>query len=264
MYCKMGKFVDKIANGKTVFGTHTFWGGATTTEIYGEVGYDAVWIDTEHGAIDKAQLMNTIIGASASDMVTFVRVAWNDMVLAKPILEMGVDGVIFPMVLNAEEARKAVSACRYPPEGVRGFGPCRAIRYGNMDVQEYIHKYSKKIWVVVQIEHIKAVENLDEILKVEGLDAIIVGPCDLSGSMGLLAETKHPEVKRVMDEIAAKAKASGKPFGVSMGYDEEAVREWISRGANMIFCDTDASYIYNGSKATLERLNNAVAYYQGK
>ena len=255
MKWKIDRFEDKMKQRGIVFGTHTFWGGATTAEMYGEAGFDALWIDTEHGAMDKAQLMNTIIGAASSDMAVFVRVAWNDMVLAKPILEMGVEGIIFPMVLNAGEAEAAVAACQYPPEGIRGFGPSRAIRYGNVDVQDYIHKYSKKIWPLVQIEHIEAVRNLSEILKVKGLRGIIIGPCDLSGSMGLLAQTKHPEVKKVMDEIAEKARKAGIPFGVSMSYDEESVSDWIKRGARMIFCDNDAGYIFDGCRNTLANLN---------
>lgn len=254
MKCKIDRIEEKLRRGETIYGTHSAMGGAVTTEIYGTAGFDALWIDTEHGCIDKKDLLAAIMGAAGSDMVTFVRVPWNDMVQVKPILEMGCDGIIFPMITTAEEARYAVASCTYPPEGVRGFGPCRAIRYGKIDAQEYIHKYSRRIWKIVQIEHVKAVENLDEILKVEGIDLFIIGPCDLSGSMGLLAQTKHPDVKAMMDRIADKLKAAGKPFGVSMGYDEESVRDWVNRGARFLFADNDVSYIYNGACATLSNL----------
>lgn len=254
MKCRIERIEEKLRNGDIIYGTHSAMGGAVTTEIYGTVGFDALWIDTEHGCIDKKDLLAAIMGAAGSDMATFVRVPWNDMVLVKPILEMGCDGIIFPMVTTAKEARYAVASCTYPPEGVRGFGPCRCMQYGKIDAQDYIHKYSKKIWKIVQIEHIKAVENLDEILEVEGIDLFIVGPCDLSGSMGLLAQTKHPEVKAVMDTIAAKLKAAGKPFGVSMGYDEESVRDWVARGASFLFADNELSYVYCGAHTTLSNL----------
>ena len=254
MKCKIERIEEKLRNGETIYGTHSAMGGAVTTEIYGTVGFDALWIDMEHGCIDKKDLLTAIIGAAGSDMVTFVRVPWNDMVQVKPILEMGCDGIIFPMITTAEEARYAVASCAYPPEGVRGFGPCRCIQYGKIDAQDYIHNYSKKIWKIVQIEHIKAVENLDEILKVDGINMFIIGPCDLSGSIGLLAQTKHPDVKAVMDGIAAKLKAAGKPFGVSMGYDEEAIRDWVRRGASFLFADNDINYLYNGSANTLNNL----------
>ena len=254
MKCKIERIEEKLRKNETIYGTHSAMGGAVTTEIYGTVGFDALWIDTEHGCIDKKDLLAAIMGAAGSDMVTFVRVPWNDMVQVKPILEMGCDGIIFPMITTA------VASCTYPPEGVRGFGPCRCMQYGKIDAQEYIHQYSKKIWKIMQIEHVRAVENLDEILKVEGIDLFIIGPCDLSGSMGLLAQTKHPKVKAMMDTIAAKLRAAGKPFGVSMGYDEEAIQDWVARGASFLFADNDISYLYNGASATLsnlKRLSNA-------
>lgn len=241
----------------TAFGTHTHWGGAALAELYGIAGFDALWIDTEHGAVDKSQLLNTIVGAATSDMAVFVRIAWNDMVLAKPILDMGVEGIIFPMVLTADDAARAVAACRYPPEGMRGFGPCRAVGYGADDVADYIGNRSRSVWPVIQIEHIEAVRNLDAILKVPGIGACIVGPCDLSGSLGLLGQTNHPEVKKVMDEAAGKIRAAGIPFGVSMGYDEEAVQDWVRRGANLIFADSESGYIMRGCRHTLKRLRAA-------
>lgn len=149
--CKIERIEEKLRNGETIYGTHSAMGGAVTTEIYGTVGFDALWIDMEHGCIDKKDLLTAIIGAAGSDMVTFVRVPWNDMVQVKPILEMGCDGIIFPMITTAEEARYAVASCAYPPEGVRGFGPCRCIQYGKIDAQDYIHNYSKKIWKIVQM-----------------------------------------------------------------------------------------------------------------
>lgn len=254
MKLKIDRIEEKLRRGEVVFGTHSAMGGAVTSEIYGTVGFDALWIDTEHGCMNKKELLSAIMGTAGTDTVTFVRVPWNDAVQVKPILEMGCDGIVFPMITSAEEARQAIAACTYPPEGIRGFGPCRCIQYGKVDTQEYIHIYSKKVWKVVQIEHIKAVENLDEILRVEGIDLFIIGPCDLSGSMGLLAQTKHPEVKAVMDGIAAKLRAAGRPFGVSMGFDEEAVRDWVARGASFLFADNDISYLYQGAERTLTQL----------
>lgn len=257
MKSKIATLQEKMKAGKTAFGTHTHWGGAALAELYGIAGFDALWIDTEHGAVDKSQLLNTIVGAATSDMAVFVRVAWNDMVLAKPILDMGVEGIIFPMVLTADDAARAVAACRYPPDGVRGFGPCRAVRYGDADTIDYIDNRSREVWPVIQIEHIDAVRNLDAILKVPGIGMFIVGPCDLSASLGLLGHTHHPEVKKAMDEAAAAIRASGIPFGVSMGYDDMAAREWIARGANIIFADSESGYLMRGCRHTLKQLRAA-------
>lgn len=254
MSYKIERIEEKLRNGETIYGTNTNLGSPVTTEIYGTVGFDAVWIDMEHGCIDKKDLLAAIMGAAGTDMATFVRIPWNDMVLAKPVLEMGCDGIIFPMITTADEARYAVASCTYPPDGVRGFGPWRSLQYGKIDASEYVEKHSKKIWKIAQIEHVKAVENLDEILQVDGIDLFIIGPCDLSGSMGLLPQTKHPKVKAMMDDIAAKLKAAGKPFGVCMGYDEESMQDWVARGANFLFANSDISYLYNGAYQTLSDL----------
>ena len=251
---KIERIEQRLSEGKTIFGTHTVLGNGVISELYGTVGFDVLWVDTEHGCIDRKDVLATIMGAAGTDMATFVRIPWNDMVMAKPILEMGCDGIIFPMVCSAEEARQAVAACEYPPDGIRGFGPYRCIRYGKTDAGEYVNHISKKIWKIIQIEHMKAVENLDEILAVKGIDLFIVGACDLSASMGLLPQTAHPKVKEVLDYIAAKMKAAGKHFGISMGYDEEIVKDWIHRGADFIFVENEINYLYAGATAALGNL----------
>lgn len=259
MECLADKLKAKIAKGETIFGTHSGWGGSLVPELYGEVGFDVVWVDTEHGLMDPIQVQNALVGARAGGIPAFVRVPWHDAVMAKPLLDIGADGIIFPMIMNAEDARKAVAACRYPPEGERGFGPFRALRYGSVDTLEYVNTYSRKVWAILQIEHIEAVRNLDEIVKVPGIDAFIVGPCDLSGSMGVLGQVNRPEVKKAMDEVAAKAKAAGIPFGVSMIWNDEAAQDWARRGANLIFADNEGSYIVNGCRKTLSRMRQLAA-----
>lgn len=245
---------EKLARGETIFGCHTSWGGAMITEMYGTAGFDVAWVDTEHGTMDPKEVQNALIGARAAGIPAFVRVPWHNGVMAKPLLDIGADGIIFPMILTAQDAKEMVEACRYPPEGVRGYGPFRASRYGAIDAMDYINVHSRKVWVAPQIEHVEAVKNLDAILAVPGVDLLIVGPCDLSGSMGLLGQIHHPKVKAAMDEIAAKCKAAGMPFGVSMVWDEELASDWLRRGANFIFCDNEGSYIMRGCRKTLSRL----------
>ncbi|MDR1518580.1 MAG: 4-hydroxy-3-methylbut-2-en-1-yl diphosphate synthase [Planctomycetota bacterium] len=256
---KTDKLADKIARGETIYGTHTAWGGAMIAEMYGEAGFDVVWIDNEHGYMDPSQVLNALVGARARDMCAFVRVTWRDGNLAKPILDNGVDGIIFPMILTPDDARKAVAACRYPPAGERGFGPFRAMDYGAISAEDYIAVHSQKVWVILQIEHIEAVRNLDAILRVPGISAIVFGPCDLSGSMGLLGQVNHPEVKKVIDGAVDKIKAAKIPVGVSMIWNEEAVHDWVRRGANIIFCDNDCGHVITGSRKTLAKLKKAAA-----
>ncbi len=259
MIGKIERLRKKIEAGETILGTHTCWGGAMLAEMYGMAGFDAVWIDCEHGAVDSSQLLNTLVGVNTSDMCAFVRIAANDPVLAKPVLDMGVEGIVFPMVLTADDARRAVAACHYPPAGMRGFGPVRAVGYGTVDVDAYIRTHSKEVWPLIQIEHIDAVRNIDEILAVPGIAAIIVGPCDLSGSLGMLGQINHAEVKKCIDTVTEKAKKAGVPFGVSMGYNEEAARDWAARGANFIFADNEPAYIIKGCRHTLKNLRRILA-----
>lgn len=241
----------KIENKEIVVGTHVSLGDFNTVELFGEAGFDIIWIDTEHTAVDRRDLLMNIMATNGTNAAVFVRIPWNDPVIVKPILEMGVDGIVFPYVRTAKEAEKAVESCLYPPAGIRGFGPIRAVKYGKIDTMEYINKLSKEIWKIIQIEHIDAVNNLDEILAVDGVDAIVVGPNDLSGSIGLLGQTGHPQVKKLMDIIAEKAKKVNKPFGVSMGFNPPVNKEWIDRGANFIFAGGDVAFLMNGAKETL-------------
>ena len=247
---------EKLDKKELVIGSVSVLGGSATTEIYGATGYDVDWLCTEHGTYDKHDLMGAIVAAQGSNIATLVRVAWNDPVLVKPVLEMGVDGIIFPMVNTAEDARKAVAACRYPPYGVRGYGPVRAVDYGRIPGKEYVEKISQETIVAIQCEHIDALRNLDEILEVEGIGLLIIGPCDFSASMGLLPDVDHPDCKAAFDEIAKKCKAHGVPFAPCIGYSESQVEEWIARGCEMIFVNTDATHMYN---ACLNTMNNIKA-----
>ncbi len=243
---------EKLARGELIIGGHVFLTDPEVTESLGMHGFEFVWIDAEHSAFDKGEILAHVVAAAAANTASFVRVPWNDPVLVKPVLEMGPDGIILPMVSSAEEARAAVAACRYPPAGVRGFGPRRANAYGAIDTKEYLAHADERLLKIMQIEHVRAVENLEEILAVAGVDLIIVGPNDLSASAGHLGDTRHPEVIALYDEIERTAKRMHKPFGVSLGAgDRESIEDWVRRGVALIGCGDDLSYLSMGSKATL-------------
>ena len=250
---------EKMKCGETVIGAHTFYLDPSITEALGLHGFEFVWIDGEHSAFDKANTLSHIIAAAAADTASIVRVPWNDPVLVKPILEMGPDGIIFPMVCSAEEARQAVAACMYPPCGVRGFGPRRANQYGAVSNEEYLAHPEEKFLRIVQIEHVDAVHNLRDILSVEGIDFPLVGANDLSASIGHLGDTKHPEVRALCEEIIQVCKELGRPFGVSLGAgDHEAISYWISKGVSFIGCGDDISYISMGCHATMQFVNDCM------
>src|SRR5206468_751155 len=155
-----------------------------------------------------------LMATKGSEAVGLVRVAWNDPVLIKPVLDIGAAGVIVPFVRTAEEARLAVAACRYPPQGIRGYGPRRPTNYGRLGGPEYCQMANDAVLVHVQIEHADAVRNLDEILAVPGIFAVIIGPNDLAASLGYTGQSRHPEVLKIIDVVIAKAAKARIPVGL--------------------------------------------------
>lgn len=244
----------KIRTGEPVVGVHSRSCDSELVELMAACGNDFIWIEGEHSSLDKQNFKHHIMATQARGAAAFVRVAWNDPVLVKPILEMGPDGIVFPMVRTAEEARKAVASCQYPPKGIRGFGPQRAMNFGLMSTPDYLAQADDSIWKIIQIEHYEAVENLDEILEVPGVDAIVVGMMDLSGSINKLAKLNSPEVMALMDAIAEKAARHNIPLGVSMSYNPEKIRYWIEKGISWISVGADVEYVCQGALETHKKV----------
>jgi len=243
---------EAFTGGRLAIGGHVFLTDPSISEAMAGFGYDFLWIDAEHGPFDKERLLAHIVAANGAGAAALVRVAGNDPIIIKPVLEMGVDGIIIPMVCSAEEAKRAVAACLYPPRGIRGFGPRRANRYGMVPMDEYLEKADASFLRIVQIEHVEAVRNLAGILAVEGLDAVIIGPNDLSASIGRLGKLGDPEVVRLYDEIVSVCKREGMPCGVSIGPgDRQFIREWIGRGVDFISCGDDISFMAIGAAQTM-------------
>ncbi len=244
-----------IADGKLVRGTHTFFGMPMITEAITLCGFDVVWIDMEHTPITKESVCNNLIAVKAGGASAFVRIPWNDPVLAKPIIDMGVDGIIFPYIRTVDEVRLAVASCTYPPEGTRGYGPMRALEYGNLDKCDFVDRKYREMMRIIQVEHIDLIDHLEEIAEMEGVDGFIVGPNDLSGSVGHIGRPQHPDMFPIYDKIGKALRNSGKLFGVSLGYDKETIEQWLGRGVNTIFTGTDVEYIHNGAVDIMNKLN---------
>jgi 2-dehydro-3-deoxyglucarate aldolase/4-hydroxy-2-oxoheptanedioate aldolase len=189
----------------------------------------------------------------------FVRILWNDPVRVKPILEMGPAGIIFPFIKTVEEAEMAVSSCRYPPDGIRGFGPRRANDYGNMEINDYLKISRKEPLIILQIEHIKGLENLEDIVRVDGVDMIAVGPSDLSGSMGLLGQLENPEVSKSFDKIAEICRNNGMKFFPATGYGSvKGLTDWVKRGACMLALDWDIGLLHEAAKNAIGIATKAI------
>ena len=244
------KFRSKLEEGTLCLGMVIWLTDPSISEIAADAGLDFTWIDTEHGALNIETVQAHVRAARGTDLAPIVRVPWNDPVLIKPILDIAPAGVIIPMVNTREEAENAVAACRYPLEGVRGCGVRRGTRYGAEPFDEYLEKSKNDPMIIIQIEHINAVENLDEILKVKGIDSICVGPSDLSASMGKLGDLGHEDVEYTIDLICEKARAAGVMVGSIGGVDN--VDRWKERGAKWLGIAGDVGAVFSAA-------NNAIS-----
>lgn len=246
---------DKIAAGKIPVGSHVGFDSPFLTEALAGCGFDFIWIDAEHSAIDKKDIQNHLLACRAAGVAGIVRVPWNDHVFIKSVLDMGADGIIVPMVRSLEEAKTAAAATHYPPNGVRGMGTRRAVNYSMWDKAEYTANEDKHIWTIVQIEHVDVVKDLEAIAALPGISGFVIGPNDYAMSMNTQEHrytAASPEAKAEFDKIGEILRKTGKPFGVSGAYSEQFVKDWLGRGANWLCMNFDFNYIVNGGKAVLK------------
>jgi 2-keto-3-deoxy-L-rhamnonate aldolase RhmA len=232
----------RLKAGETTFGAWLTVANPMIAELMAGVGFDWVLIDTEHGGISNEGLQTCLIAFNGSPTVPMVRVPWNDAVMIKQTLDMGADGILVPMVNSTAEARAAVSACKYPPEGTRGFGPRRASDYGRK-TNEYVAQANDSVIVILQFEHVDAVAQIDSILAVPGIDVVCLGPTDMSGSAGVLRQFNHPTVVKGMTSVINAAKARGLAASIGITFADEEMRKWHSQGANFVFCGDDVSLL---------------------
>jgi 2-dehydro-3-deoxyglucarate aldolase/4-hydroxy-2-oxoheptanedioate aldolase len=227
------KLKQKLQQGQFCLGVGISFNDAAVTEALCRV-YDFAWIDTEHNGMTLERVEGHIVATRATGATSLVRVPWNDPVLVKPVLDLGADGVIFPMIRTAEDVRNAVAACRYPPEGIRGYGPRRPTHFARAGGSDYCKKANQTVLTVVQIETAEAVENLDAILAVPGLTSVVIGPNDLSGSLGHMADPGHPDVVKVIESIIARVRDSSVFVGIAVGSDPKQGIRWMEQGAHWL------------------------------
>ncbi|HEV8003417.1 MAG TPA: aldolase/citrate lyase family protein [Planctomycetaceae bacterium] len=243
-------FREKMLRGEVCFGTAITFTDPTITELLaGEL--DFVWIDAEHNALSLESVQLHLMAVNGSKSFPLVRVAWNDPVLLKPVLDIGTPGVVIPLIRTAADAALAVAACRYPPKGIRGFGPRRASRYGRDGGPDYIAQADASIMVNVQIEHAEAVKNLDAILATDGLSGIVIGPNDLAGSMGYPGQPRHPDVLKAIDTVAARARAANKFVGLGSSADPDELADWVRRGVQWLLVGADFVLLRKGTAQTI-------------
>jgi len=237
---------DKLKKRKVTIGSWITIGNTAIAEIMAKAGFDWLAIDMEHSAITLDQAQELIRVIDLCGVVALVRVGENNPNLIKRVIDAGSHGVIVPMVNSFKEAEAAVAAVKYPPNGRRGVGLARAQGYG-YGFEKYKEWVRKESIVIVQIEHIRAVENLDKILNCPGVDGSIIGPYDLSGSLGYPGEFDRPGVRDALKRYEDTCRALGKTMGFHVVQpDPVKARQFIKKGYNLLAVGVD--FLYLGEK----------------
>lgn len=239
----ISKFKQKIKNKELTIGSWITLGDPAIAEIMAKVGFDWLVIDMEHSGLSFAQAQEIIRVIDLCKVTPLVRVMENNANMIKRYLDAGAHGVVIPMVKSKEDAQKAVNAVKYPPLGTRGVGLARAQNY-SLDLDTYLKWNQENSIVIVQVEHIKAVENLEEIMSVKGVDGFIVGLYDLSGSLDCPGDFGHPKVKEALDLIWEKSKKFGYLMGEHIVRPEPGlVLDKIKQGVKFIGFSDDFLFL---------------------
>ncbi|MDR6868974.1 4-hydroxy-2-oxoheptanedioate aldolase [Microbacterium resistens] len=227
-------------------------GSPLVTEVAAGSGLDWLLIDMEHSANTLESVLVQLQVAAAYPIVPVVRVPFNDVVAIKQVLDLGAQNLLVPMVSSAEEARAAVRAVRYPPDGVRGVGSAlaRSARWNRVD--GYLQDSALHTSLTVQVENAAGVEAAAEIAAVDGVDAVFVGPSDLAASLGHLGQQTHPEVLDAVARTFAAVKAAGKPVGVN-AFDPVAADAYIAQGADFVAVGADVALLARASESLAAR-----------
>jgi 2-keto-3-deoxy-L-rhamnonate aldolase RhmA len=251
----LGRLKRKLREGKKTTGAWLFTTSTDMAEIVGGCDFDAIMIDQEHGpgypsnAVDQHRAIRF-----AGDSSALMRIPWNDPVMVKKGLDAGMEGIMFPCVNTAEEAQKAVDACFFPPRGSRGAGliASHSTRYGRMN-DAYLEKFEDNLMVICQIETAQAVDNIEEIAAIEGVDMLFIGPYDLSGSIGKLGQFDDPEVKALYQKAVRKIKATGKWMGtISSGAAQ--TNAYFEDGYDFLLCASETGLVSSAADQLLAEL----------
>lgn len=247
---------EKLKNRELTIGSWLTIPHQSVIEILGSAGFEWLTIDIEHAAISIETVMNLIGHIQGNGMQALVRVSKNEEVVIKRVLDAGADGVIVPMIKNREEAIEAVNYVKYPPMGKRGVGLNRAQKYGTA-FNTYQDWVQNEVVVIAQIEHIDAVNNLEEIFSVPGIDGIIVGPYDLSASMGYPGQYDREDVQAALARIDEVTKKLNKPLGFHViDSDHSKTLEKINKGYSFLAFSLDFFFLGDKARKEMELLKS--------
>jgi 2-dehydro-3-deoxyglucarate aldolase len=241
-------FRRAVCTGQTMIGCWASLASPIVTELLGTIGFDWLLLDAEHAPNDVLTLIPQLMALKDSTSAPVVRPPANDSVVIKRLLDAGFSNFLIPFVDSADDARRAVAATRYPPQGIRGVSVSqRANRYGS--VPNYFEIANDNVCVVVQIESRTAVEQIDEILAVEGVDAVFVGPSDLAASYGHLGKPGAPEVQQAIAHVFARAQAAGKASGILAPVQADSER-YLAMGSSMVAVCADMGLLKGAAQTT--------------
>jgi 2-keto-3-deoxy-L-rhamnonate aldolase RhmA len=241
-------FIDKIRRGQKQIGTIVTLPCPELASGLFLCGFDWLWIDMEHAPLSLRSVQD-LLHVDSGGAARMVRVPTNDPVWIKQVLDLGCDGIIIPFVQSAAEAERAVEAAKYPPQGTRSVGITRAHMFG-LEFASYVEKANAQTTVLLQVEHIQAVKNIDQIIAVPGVDGILAGPYDLSGSMNLLGQTSHKRVLAALDELKAACAKCSMPVG-SFTLNPADANRLLKDGYDFLALGIDTHYLISAARKAL-------------
>lgn len=241
---------ERALSGEWMGGTFLNLGSSVAAEIAAKAGFDWLLFDLEHGMGDRQELLTQLQAVEATPAAPVVRIAWNDPVQFKRVLDLGVSGVMVPYVNSAEEARRAAAAMRYPPAGVRGVARLnRACDFGP-SFTEYFNTANSQLLTIVQIETKVAIENLDEIAAVDGVDVLFVGPLDLSVSLGVPDQFDHAAEQEALAKVVKACRKARKAAGILVA-SEEQLKQVKALGFTFVAIGSDGGVLVREMRALI-------------
>jgi 4-hydroxy-2-oxoheptanedioate aldolase len=248
------RFKHAIAAGELQIGLWCSLCSNIAVDVVRDCGFDWLLIDTEHSPNEIPNVLSQLQACEGGAATPIVRPAWNDIVIIKRCLDIGVQTLLVPYVQNPAEAKRAVEAVRYPTTGLRGVAVAsRASRYGR--VTDYLKKANSEICLLVQVETRNAMDELEAIAAVEGIDGVFIGPSDLSASLGHIGNPAHPEVQKALETCVRRLKAVGTPAGILSGNEEE-VRRYIAWGYTFVAVGSDVGLLGRGADALAKKFRS--------
>jgi 2-keto-3-deoxy-L-rhamnonate aldolase RhmA len=241
-------FANRLRAGDILIGTLVSLPSPEICELLSHVGYDWLFIDAEHGAFNPQQAQGMLQASAPTPCV--IRVPVGETVWIKKALDIGAAGIIVPQVHNSAQAKKIVHHCKYAPKGDRGIGIGRAHKYG-LDFERYIENANEETAVILQAESCEAVDNINDIANIRGVDAILIGPYDLSASLGKPGEIDHPSVQSAINKIIKGCQNAGVSMGF-FGVSAEAVLPYKEKGFNLLTVGVDTTFLIKSASETLK------------